>query len=82
MDRKEIDRSEFQSNILKDVEYVRHVPNKDKEFRIMLWEEESQKDQNKDLVTDDWSMYDDHYPRLGPIVFLTNEDGPSTDKTD
>lgn len=79
MDRQEVDTGTFQAIIRKDVEYVRHVPNKDKEFKIMLWEEEFQKEQNKDLMTDDWSMYDDQYPRLGPIV-TSGEAPSSTDK--
>lgn len=80
MDGQEVDTGTFQATIRKDVEYVRYVPDKDKEFKIMLWEEELRKEQNKDLVTDDWSMYDDQYPRIGPIVFISGEDPSSTDK--
>lgn len=81
MDSQDIDTETFQTSIRKNVEYVRHVPNKDKEFKIMLWEEELRKEQNKDLVTDDWSMYDEQYPRLGPIVITSVENPSSNDKT-
>lgn len=61
--------NKFKANILKDIEYIRRVPNKDKEFKEMMLTDELRKEQNKCLEVDDWSMYDDQYPRLGPIIF-------------
>lgn len=56
------------SQIRQQVEYVRHVPNKDNEFKVMRLEDELQKNQNKNEEVDDWSMYDNQYPRLGPAI--------------
>lgn len=65
---------EFKANIVKEIEYIRHVPNKNKEFKEMMWRDELRKESNKNLEVDDWSMYDDQYPRIGPIILANIED--------
>lgn len=67
-------KPQFKAEIHKQVEYTRHVPNKDKEFKTKMLDDERQKEQNKNMEVDDWSMYDGQYPRLGPMVFNRNED--------
>lgn len=72
--------SEFKEKVRKDVQYNRQVPNKDNEFKVMMWENELEKDQNKNLEVNDWSMHDGQYPRLGPIIFNNIEEKkPSND---
>lgn len=69
VDDGKLPRVEFKNEIRKNVEYTRRVPNKDVEFKVKMWENERQNEQNKNLEVDDWSMYDGQYPRLGPIIF-------------
>jgi len=69
---------EFKEKVRNDVEYIRQVPNKDKEFKMMMWEDELQKEQNKNLEVNDWSMHEGQYPRLGPIVFNNNKENKTS----
>jgi hypothetical protein len=71
--------SEFKNEIRNETEYLRTVPNKDREFKVMMRDEELRKDQNKNLEVNDWSMYDGQYPRLGPIS-ISNEENTDADK--
>jgi len=61
--------AEFKEKVRKDVQYFRQVPNKDNEFKVMMWEDELEKEQNENLEINDWSMHDGQYPRLGPRIF-------------
>lgn len=70
---------QFKDQVRNDVEYIRHVPNKDNEFKMMMWEEEVEKEQNKNLEVNDWSMHDGQYPRLGPKIFNNRTNNPSSD---
>jgi len=73
--------TEFKDKVRNDVEYIRQVPNKDKEFKMMMWEDELEKEENKNLEVNDWSMHDGQYPRLGPIIFNnTRDETPSNDE--
>lgn len=60
------------NEVYRRVENMKRVPNKDIEFKEMMWKEEQKKEANKNLETDDWSMHDGQYPRLGPIIFNKN----------
>jgi len=83
MDDNSPETTDFMAEIRNDVEYVRHVPDKNNEFRQMMLKEEVQKDQNKTLeVIDDWSLYDNQYPRIGPIIFQNTENESSNCKAD
>lgn len=74
MDHNSSSMTEFNMVVRNNVEYVRQVPNRDIEFKQMMFEDELRKEQNKTLeVNDDWSLYDDQYPRLGPIIFHEKE---------
>lgn len=64
----------FKEEVRKDVQYIRQVPNKDNEFKVMMWEDEIEKEQNESLEVNDWSMHDGQYPRLGPMIFYRNKE--------
>lgn len=76
MEKKSLDsckrttNNKFQTKMLKYIDYVppRCIPNKDNEFKNMMIKDEVEKQQDKNLEVDDWSMYDGQYPRLGPKV--------------
>lgn len=72
--------SEFKDGVRTDVEYIRHVPNKDNEFKVKMWEDELNKQQSKNLEVNDWTMYDGQYPRLGPIIFTEDENATLLNK--
>jgi len=77
--------AEFKEKVRKDVQYIRQVPNKDNEFKMKMWKDELEKEQNKNLEVNDWSMHDGQYPRLGPIIFSNNnkkKDPSNEDMTD
>lgn len=67
-------KDEITTEVHKEKQYTWHFPDKDKEFKLMMIEDEARRQENKDLEVDDWSMYDDQYPRLGPIIFNSTED--------
>lgn len=74
-DRKLLFNAECKAQIHQEVQCTRLIPNKDIEFKVMMLEDELQKEQSKTLETDDsWSMYDGQYPRLGPMIFTKCED--------
>lgn len=70
------------SEIRNEVEYVRHVPDRNNEFKTKMVEEEMRKNQNKNLEVDDWTMYDGQYPRLGPIKIKNGGDQSTPDDVD
>lgn len=72
----------FSSDIRNDVENVRQVPDKNNEFKTKMVEDEIQKNRNRNLEVDDWTMYDGQYPRLGPIILKNGADNSTSVNVD
>lgn len=74
-DWNRLNSKDFKAQTRQEVQYIRQVPNKDVEFKVMMLEDEIKRERCTELETDDcWSMYDGQYPRLGPIIFTNRED--------
>lgn len=67
-------KDEITAEAHKEEQCTWHFTDKDKEFRLMMIEDETRRQENKDLEVDDWSMYDGQYPRLGPMIFNSTEE--------